>query len=479
MPTIKSFYCAGSWIQGSGLPITSFSPIDGRELTQLGSASESDLSRAVAAAQQALDDPAWRELKRHMRARLLHKMGAMIDAEADSLALIQMHDNGKTLRECRAQMASAANTFRYYASACETFEEHVTPSRGDYWSMALYEPVGVVAAITPWNSPATLEAQKLAPILAAGNAVILKPSELTPLIALEYARLAERVGFPRGIVSVLTGTAELGRAIVAHPDIDMISFTGGSEAGKSIASEAGKRLKPVVLELGGKSPHIVFNDADFERAVISVADGIFSGAGQSCVAGSRIFLQRPLYERFVKALVEHAGKLVLGDPSCENTDIGPLVSFAHRDAVHAHVTRAISDGAEVLLGGGFPEDPALAKGAYYPPTLLAGLENSSELCQQEIFGPVAALLPFDDESDLLAQANHSDFGLASGIWTQNQKRAWRIARALNAGTVWINTYKQLAISTPFGGRGYSGIGAEKGLQGMRAYMQPKGIFWAE
>ncbi len=474
---IRPFFAAGAWTQGRGEPLETRNPENGEVVATISSASAEDLDLAVAAARRALASPSWTNLVPHLRARLLHKMGELIDRDRDRLANIQMIDNGKTFTECRALLESAANTFRYYAAACETMEGVVPPARGAYFNIAAQVPMGVVGAITPWNSPATLEAQKLAPILAAGNAVILKPSEVTPLIALEYAGLAQEAGFPDGIVSVVTGGIELGRAMVAHPGIDMISFTGGTAGGRHIAAAAALQLKPVILELGGKSPHIVCADADLDKAAKAVATGIFSGAGQSCVAGSRIFVEKKIADAFTARLVDIAKSLRLGPPGNKDTQIGPLVSFAHRDHVHRHVTRAKAAGAELLCGGELPADERLSLGAYYPPTLLSGVTNRSDIAQQEVFGPVGVILPFESDEELVAQANDSEFGLAAGLWTRDIERAWKIVTQLQTGTCWLNSYKNLSISTPFQGHKQSGLGREKGLDGLRQYLQTKAIFW--
>lgn len=475
--TIRPIFSAGSWTEGRGAPLESRNPATGEVIETLSSASIEDLNEAVAAARAALSKPTWAGLVPHQRARLLHRMGELIDRDRERLARVQMLDNGKTLSECRALFESAANTFRYYAAACETFEGTVPPPRGAYLNIAVEVPVGIVGAITPWNSPATLEAQKLAPILAAGNAVILKPSEVTPLVGLEYAALAKEAGFPDGIVTVLTGGIELGRAMVSHPGIDMISFTGGTAGGRHIAAEAARQLKPVVLELGGKSPHIVCADADLEKAAQAVANGIFSGAGQSCVAGSRIFVEKRIENEFISALVQIASSLRLGSPDDPASQIGPLVTLTHRDSVHAHVTRAIAAGARLLAGGTIPDDERLGSGAYYPPTLLSGAPNSSDIAQQEVFGPVGVILTFENDDELIAQANDSEYGLAGGLWTRDIERAWRITNRLQTGTIWLNSYKNLSISTPFQGHKQSGLGREKGLDGLRQYLQAKAIFW--
>jgi betaine-aldehyde dehydrogenase len=366
---------------------------------------------------------------------------------------------------------------RYYAGVCETVEAEITPQRGEYLSLSTYEPAGVVAAITPWNSPLTLEAQKFAPILAAGNTLILKPSEITPQVSLRYARLAARVGFPPGVFNVVTGLgSQVGEALVAQPGVDMVTFTGGTNTGRHVAALAAARLIPVLLELGGKSPNVVFDDAAIDHAVAGAVYGIFSSGGQSCIAGSRIFVQDAIYDRFVPRLVEAARKLRIGPPTDASTDVAPMASFPHRDRVREQVETAARDGAELLCGGAPPADSHLRTGAYFMPTVLALADNRLAIAQEEVFGPVASVLRFYEEQDLIAQANDTVYGLACGLWTADYKKALRVARRMKVGTVWINTYRQASISTPFGGCKASGVGREKGIQGMRAYMTQKSLY---
>lgn len=477
--TPKAFLINGEWISDPQDSFESVNPATGEVNYLVSSASRDHVEAAVASATAAAADPAWRDMLPHMRALVLNRIAAGIMERAEDLAHLQMIENGKVWSECKAQAASAAATFRYYAAACETLGSEVTPSRGNYLSMTAYEPYGVVAAITPWNSPLTMEAQKVAPALAAGNAIILKPSEVTPSAALLLGEIALDAGLPPGILNVITGFgATTGKWLVEHPGVRMVSFTGGTATGRAIGMIAAERLIPVALELGGKSPHIVFDDANLEAAADNILGGIFEGSGQSCVAGSRLFVQRGVYDRLVSLLVERANKIKVGLPDVAGSEMGPLASFAQRKRVEHYVAAARAEGGEILTGGKRPEAPELTNGAYYLPTIIGGLDNQATCVREEIFGPVLCVLPFDDEKDLIAQANDSVYGLASGIWTGNYQRAWRVARALQTGLVWINTYKQLSISTPFGGFKESGIGREKGITGVRLYQQSKGIYWS-
>lgn len=470
-------FVGGDWEAGTGAEITSTFPHDGSLNLVLKGASRADGERAIARAMVAQADPAWRGLKAHERARLLHQIAAGIDANAARLAHIQTRDTGKTLRETSALVASAAGTFRYVAAALETLDEALTVPRGDYLTMSVHEPLGLVAAITPWNSPIASDAQKVAPALAAGNAVLLKPASWSPLTALAFAQVVESAGLPRGLLSVLPGAgAEIGALLVEHPAIRRVSFTGGTSTGRRLARQAADKLMGVSLELGGKSPTIVFDDADMDVALAGVLFGIFSSTGQSCIAGSRLFVQRGIFDHFVTRLVAATRALRLGDPFDPATQVAPLIHIDHRAEVAAHVARAVADGGQVLCGGAAPEGAAYAKGTYYLPTIIAGLPNSARLCRDEVFGPVLAVLPFDDEAQVIALANDSDYGLACGLWTRDFPKAWRIARAISTGTVWINTYKQFSAGTPFGGEKDAGLGREKGREGIRAYMAQKSVY---
>jgi aldehyde dehydrogenase (NAD+) len=471
-------FVGGEWREGQGPAVASVDPSDGGVVQVVHQATVADVDEAVRRGHEAVDDPGWRELPPHERARHLHRIADGIERRADELARLQTADTGKTLKETRGLVASASGTFRYFAAVLESADDELTSRRGSSLTMSVQEPIGVVGAITPWNSPIASDAQKIAPALAAGNAVVLKPAEWTPLVSLTLARIVEEAGLPPGLLSVLPGRGSVvGEAIVGHPGVGKVSFTGGTSTGRHLSHVAAEKLMPVSLELGGKSPTIVLEDADIDAAVSGILYGIFSSTGQSCIAGSRLFVADRMYDEVVGRLVERTRNLRVGPGLDPATQVGPLVHAKHRDEVAAHVDRAREEGARVLVGGGPPIGAAYADGAYYLPTVLEGLPNTATVCQEEIFGPVLVALPFKDEDDLVAQANDSVYGLACGIWSSDYRAAWRLSRRVDAGTVWVNTYKQFSISTPFGGTKQSGLGREKGRTGIAAYSRQKSIYW--
>jgi betaine-aldehyde dehydrogenase len=436
-------YVGGEWRRGSGDEITSIFPADRSHNRTLQGASARDAEDAIARAKAAANDPAWRNLKPHERASHLHKISDGISRNIDRISYVQTRDTGKTLGETRALAASAAGTFRYFAAVCETEEETLTPSRGAFMTLSRWQPIGVVAAITPWNSPIASDAQKLAPALAAGNAVVLKPASWSPLVSLELARIIDESGLPKGLVSVLPGSGRaIGDLLVEHPDIGKVSFTGGTSVGRGIARKAADKLMPVSLELGGKSPTIVFADADVDIAIAGILFGIFSSSGQSCIAGSRLYVERSIYGAFVERLVAATKALRVGHPFEPTTQVAPLIHDDHRASVERFIESARADGGEILCGGGRPRGADYDQGIYLEPTIIAGLPADALACREEIFGPVLTVFPFDTEDEVIALGNDNQYGLACGLWTRDTMRALRLGEALSAGTVWINTYKQ-------------------------------------
>ncbi len=471
-------YIGGEWRKGTGTEITSLFPADRSVNRVINGASKEDVLLAIDRAQAAANDPGWRNLKPHERAGHLYRIADGIARSADRISFIQSRDTGKTLTETRALAMSAAGTFRYFAAVLETTEDVVTPARGDYLTISMHQPIGVIAAITPWNSPIASDAQKIAPALAAGNAVLLKPASWSPLVSLELARIIDEAGLPKGLFSTLPGVGSLmGDLLVTHPAIGKVSFTGGTAVGRGIARKAAEKLMPVSLELGGKSPTIVFADADMDIAIAGILFGIFSSSGQSCIAGSRLLVERSIYDGFVARLVDVTRRLVVGHPFEPATQVAPLIHDDHRATVERYVGIAVKEGGEILVGGGRPQGGAYDRGIYYQPTVIAGLRNNAQACREEIFGPVLVVMAFDDEAQAVEMANDNEYGLACGIWTRDAVRALRVGRAVTSGTVWINTYKQFSIATPFGGAKHSGLGREKGADGIRAYMQQKSYYF--
>ncbi|MGC4243123.1 MAG: aldehyde dehydrogenase [Herbaspirillum sp.] len=475
---IQPICIAGQWRPGAGDRYATLYPATGEAVASLHAASVADVEEAILGADRAFRTSGWAQKKPHERAAVLFRVAQLIRENGEALAQLQRLDNGKPISETRNLVASAAATFQFFAAACETLEESLTPMRGDNLTMSVHEPMGVVAAITPWNSPIASEAQKMAPALAAGNAVVVKPAEVTPLAALALARLCIEAGVPAGLISVLPGKGSvIGDAITLHPLVKRVSFTGGTSTGKHIAHIAADKMMPVSLELGGKSPTMVFEDADIDHAVAGVLYGIFSSSGESCIAGSRLFVARSLHEPFMERLAAGAAALRVGDPADERTQMGPLITARHREGIERYVDMGVTDGGRIRTGGVRPKGPAFDRGYFYTPTIIEGVRNDQRICQEEIFGPVLVAMPFDDEEDLIRQANDSVYALAAGIWTRDYKRAWRVGRAVQAGNVWINTYKQFSISTPFGGWRDSGLGREKGRLGILQYMEQKAMYW--
>lgn len=471
-------FVGGEFRTGRGAEIVSLFPADGSINRIFRGASDEDVTLAIARAHEALATSGWQQCLPHERAARLYAIADGIARNAGRISYIQTRDTGKTLRETHALAMSAAGSFRYFAAALETMEEAITPPRGPYMTLSCHEPIGIVSAITPWNSPIASDAQKVAPALAAGNAVLLKPASWSPLVSLEFARIVHEAGLPAGLLSVLPGSGRVvGERLVRDPAIGRISFTGGTGVGHGIARHAAERMIPVSLELGGKSPTIVFPDADMKQAVAGILYGIFSSSGQSCVAGSRLFVHDSIYDEFIGHLVAATRALKVGHPFDPQTQVAPLVHADHLREVENWVGIAREDGGKVLVGGARPDQHSgLEGGYYYLPTIVEGLPNNSRLCREEVFGPVLAVQRFSSEEDMVALANDNQYALACGIWTRDVVHALKLGRRITTGTVWINTYKQFSVSTPFGGEKESGMGREKGLEGLRAYMKQKSYY---
>ncbi|MFW6186443.1 MAG: aldehyde dehydrogenase [Actinomycetota bacterium] len=435
-----------------------------------------DVDAAVQAANQAFHDPRWRDLSPTKRGHLLRRLGDLVGEHAEELARMESQDNGKLLREMRGQLAGLPEYLYYYAGLADKVQGSQIPTNSvQMLNYTQREALGVVGAITPWNSPLTLTTSKLSPALVAGNTLVIKPSEYTSRTVLRLAELATEAGFPDGVINVVTGYGvEAGAPLVDHPGLAKISFTGSTATGSAIAASAASRFIGCTLELGGKSPNIVFEDADVSNAAMGVIAGIFAAAGQTCIAGSRVFAHRSVYEELLEKVAGRARSIVIGDPMLETTELGPLAFAAQQEKVNSYVELGVSEGATVLTGGGRPE--VELPGYFYAPTVLTGVNNDMRVTREEIFGPVAAIMPFDTEDEVLALANDTDYGLAAGVWTQNLARAHRMARRLDAGTVWVNTYRAMSPMSPRQGFKNSGVGIEHGLESMHEYTRLKSVW---
>ena len=449
-------------------------PYNRRVFATIPDATAGDVADAVAAARSAFDD-VWSSVPGYERARLMHRLAGLIDSKADELARLESTDNGKLLRETTGQARFAARNYRFFAGyADKLYGRSIPLDTAEILDYTLREPVGVAALITAWNSPMQLLANKLAPALAAGNAVVIKPSEHASVTTLALADLVSEAGIPPGVVNIVSGGIETGAALTSHPGLDRISFTGSVRTGQAIAAAAARTLVPVTLELGGKSPNIVFEDADLDRAVTGALVGIYSAGGQTCIAGSRLLVHRSIHDEFVERLAERTRRIRLGDPMDSKTHIGPVANEPQYDRIRGVIAQGQQSGAN-MLAGREPLEDGLGAGLFVRPTIFADVDNTMDLAREEIFGPVLSVMRFDDDDHAVAMANDSDFGLASGIWTNSVSRAHRIARRLVAGTVWVNTYRVSAAQAPFGGVRRSGWGRERGEEALEEYVRTKNV----
>ncbi|CAN5648342.1 aldehyde dehydrogenase [soil metagenome] len=469
----SKLFIAGEFVDAvDGATFQSIDPHDGSVIADVAEAGPEDVDRAVAAAVAAARG--WGRTAAADRGRLLLRLADAIEADATDLALLETRDTGHPLRDTLGlDVPRTAATFRYFGGMADKFQGTVVPVEQGFLDYVVPEPLGVVGQIVPWNFPVMFTSWKMGPALAAGNCVVMKPSEITPLSALRVAELAAEVGFPDGVINMVPGFGvRAGQRIVEHPDIAKISFTGSTNVGRSIARTAAETLKQVHLELGGKGANIVFEDTNIPAAVNGTAFGIFHNQGQACIAASRLIIHESIKDEFMDQLVALARSIRLGDPKQKSTEMGPLTSALHRDRVLSYLELAGDSGGTVITGGGAPDVPELSTGYYIEPTIVEA-QPGARVAQEEVFGPFMVVHTFTTDDEALAIANGVAYGLGGGLWTQNLSRAHRVARDLRAGMVWVNAYKRVNPGSPFGGVGSSGYGREMGFDAMREYSEPK------
>jgi len=474
-------YVGGEWVApASNQWFESFNPFTGEPWALVARGNAQDADQAVRTAHAAFTDGPWPQMNASQRGALLHKLGDLIAKNAERLAQLEVMDNGKLIAEMRAQLNYAPQWYYYFGGLADKVQGAVIPlDKKGYFNFTRYEPLGVVVAITPWNSPLLLTAWKLAPALAAGNTIVIKPSEFTSVSTLELIKLVEEAGFPAGVVNVVTGYGkEVGMPLVEHPLTRKIAFTGSDATGRLINEAAARGFKKVGLELGGKSPNIVFDDANLEDAVNGAVSGIFAATGQTCIAGSRLLLQRAIHDRFVEKLIEVAKSARIGDPMSLDTHVGPVTTPPQYKKVLDYIEIAKREGANCVLGGGPYRGPGAKGSQFVEPTIFTGVRNDMRIAQEEVFGPVLSVIPFEDEAEAIRIANDIAFGLAAGVWTKYMGRALRLSEKLRAGTVWVNTYRAVSFTSPFGGYKRSGLGRESGLEAIKEYLQVKSVWIA-
>lgn len=460
----------------SGQTLPTLNPHDNSVIADVAMAGAADIDKAVAAARRAF--PVWARMAAADRGRILLRLADLIEANAEELARLESLDTGHPLKDSRAlDVPRTAACYRYFGGMADKFQGDVVPVESGFLNYLLREPVGVVGQVVPWNFPLMFTSWKMAPALAAGNTIVMKPAEITPLSSLKIAELMAEAGMPAGVVNILPGLGSVaGQYLAEHPGVAKIAFTGSTATGRRIVQASAGNLKKVQLELGGKGANIVFDDANLTAAVNGSAWAIFHNQGQACIAGSRLMLHERIADEFLDRFTALARSIRLGNPLDATTEMGPLTSAQHRDRVLSYVDVAREQGGEVLSGGHAPSAAELAKGCYVEPTVVRARSPRDRIAQEEVFGPFVTVLTFKDDDESLAIANGTDYGLGSGLWTRDLQRAHRVAGALHAGMVWINSYKRVNPGSPFGGVGQSGYGREMGFDAMREYTQVKSVW---
>ena len=474
VPSVIRLLINNCWVPSeSGKTFPTMNPSTGEEICQVAEADAADVDKAVIVARAAFEGP-WRKLRASERGRLLHRLADLIEKNADELAQLETLDSGKPISVAKAvDVAKTVACYRYFAGWADKVQGKTIPIDGDFFCYTRHEPIGVVGQIIPWNYPMLMQSWKLAPALATGNTIVMKPAEQTPLSALRIGELVIEAGFPEGVVNLLPGFGPTaGAAIARHMDVDKVAFTGSTEVGRLIMEAAAKsNLKRITLELGGKSPNIVFADTDLDEAVEGAHMGVFVNQGQSCCAGSRVFVEEKIYQQFVEKSVARARKRRVGDPLDPTTEQGPQVDQSQFDSVMGYIDSGRSDGATLACGG----EPVGNRGYFIQPTVFADVRDEMKIARQEIFGPVMSVIAFKDVDEVIARANRTNYGLAAGVWTRDIKKAHAVANAMRAGTVWVNCYHVLDTRAPFGGFKQSGIGRELGEYGLQEYTEVKTV----
>ncbi|AIP34148.1 aldehyde dehydrogenase family protein [Paraburkholderia xenovorans LB400] len=473
-----SMYIGGEWVEpASGEYFETVDPFTAKPWALIPRGNAEDADRAIRAADKAFRDGPWRAMHPSERGLVLQRFGQLIGQHADELAGIEVRDNGRLLAEMRHQIRGIPKWYYYYGGLADKIEGAVHPVEQPALSFTRHEPLGVCVGIVPWNAPLLLLSLKAAPALAAGNTIVLKPAEFTSASALKLMELVEQAGFPPGVVNVVTGFGkEVGEPLVAHPLTRHLGFTGSTATGSHLYALAAKDVKRASLELGGKSANLVFNDADLNNAVRGVVGGIFGAVGQTCIAGSRLLVQRRIHDEFVDKLAAFTKTARIGDPRKPETQIGPIANRMQYNKILGYIDIAREEGAELVMGGARPDIAECGEGFFIEPTIYTGIRNDMRIAREEVFGPVLATIPFDDPEEAIAIANDSDFGLGAGVWTSDMRLALRMSERLEAGSVWINTYRDISYTTPFGGYKKSGIGRENGIEGIREYLQTKAVW---